>query len=482
MGNSRNTASPVLSRIAACSVACWALWGAAATSWGQSSPPAVRLPSGSSLRTPPSNPPISGSSGAPAARTASQGSTAGVRAPSLAPEGSAAPQGDATAAGATNSNPAGANPAGGAASPAGAANPNGAAAGASAGAAAGARPTTARVSRGTGVLPNNHGQIWREYDITPYTSRVEGTEKPEQAIVDWILRETGPEVWFGEPFGILNADKSTLRVYHIPDMQQLVSGIVDRFVTSEADAQVLGLRLATVGSPNWRTRAYTWLRPVEVKTPGVEAWLLSKENAVLLIAELSKRVDYRELNSPNLVIQNGQSQTVSRMRPKSYVKGVRPRDTVVAGYDSEMGQIDEGVSLQVSPLFALDGRSVDALIKCHIDQVERLVPVSIDLPGFGGQWQRAQIQVPQVASWRLHERFRWPTDQVLLLSCGVVAAPNSSSEGRGAASAIMGALSTTPGRADALLFVECNGKARGPAGQADTRQAAPIGTSYRGRY
>jgi len=102
------------------------------------------------------------------------------------------------------------------------------------------------------------------------------------------------------------------------------------------------------------------------------------------------------------------------------------------------------------------------------------------LPGIGGQWQRAQIQVPQVVTWRLHERFRWPTDQVLLLSCGVVAAPTA--EAKGTAAAIMGALSSSPGRADALLFVECNGKARAASGQADARPNAPLGTSYKGRY
>ena len=61
------------------------------------------------------------------------------------------------------------------------------------------------VNKGAGVLPNDQGQIWREYDISPYTSRVTNTERPEQAIVDWILRETGTEVWFSEPLGILTA-------------------------------------------------------------------------------------------------------------------------------------------------------------------------------------------------------------------------------------------------------------------------------------
>ena len=47
------------------------------------------------------------------------------------------------------------------------------------------------------------------------------------------------------------------------------------------------------------------------------------------------------------------------------------------------------------------------------------------VPSLAGGLQRVEIQVPQIVSWRLHERFRWPTNQVLLLSCGVVATPPS---------------------------------------------------------
>src|SRR5690606_33640842 len=37
------------------------------------------------------------------------------------------------------------------------------------------QPTRARVSKGSGSLPNDQGQVWREYDITPYTNRVTTT-------------------------------------------------------------------------------------------------------------------------------------------------------------------------------------------------------------------------------------------------------------------------------------------------------------------
>src|SRR5260221_13781668 len=110
----------------------------------------------------------------------------------------------------------------------------------------------AKVTNGNGTLPNDKGQIWREYDISPYTLRVTSTNRPEQAIVDWILRETGYEAWHSDPVGLLSADRRTLRVYHTPEMQAVVSEMVDRFVNTEAETQSFGLRIASIGSANWR--------------------------------------------------------------------------------------------------------------------------------------------------------------------------------------------------------------------------------------
>src|SRR3954452_5834670 len=45
--------------------------------------------------------------------------------------------------------------------------------------------TRAQVSKGSASLPQDKGQVWREYDIRPYTQRVTMTARPEQAIVDW---------------------------------------------------------------------------------------------------------------------------------------------------------------------------------------------------------------------------------------------------------------------------------------------------------
>jgi hypothetical protein len=318
-----------------------------------------------------------------------------------------------------------------------------------------------KITKGNGTLPNEHGQVWREYDISPYTTSVTETDRPQQAVIDWILRETGTDVWFSEPLGILSASATTLRVYHTPAMQETVRDVVERLVHSPEDAHVVGIRLITVGSPDWRTRAVPLLTPIDIKSSGTEGWLLSRENAAALFQELKSRADFREHSSPQVEVHNGQSQTLARTKPRRYDRGVQPR-TDGLGYDLLPGQIDEGYSLTISPLLALDGKSVDVALNCRVDQVEKLVPIAMEVPVVG-QGNRVQIQVPQIVSWRLSERVRWPSDKVLLLSCGVVANPAAES---GNVLATLNPFGATKSRADALLLIEHRGTATSAADAA----------------
>ena len=329
----------------------------------------------------------------------------------------------------------------------------------------------------TGKLPNDHGQVWREYDIRTFTRQMDGQEKPEQTVVDWILRETGTDTWFGDPISLLSVSRDAVRVYHTPLVQQIVSEVVDRFVNTRREANQVVVRLITVGSPDWRLKALPMLRPVPVQTPGMEAWLLSREDAALLLAELNKRTDYREYNSPNLTIYNGQTHTISSSRPRTFVSGI---NAPASGGPSlgEVGQIDEGFSLQISPLVARDQRTIDASVRCSVDQVERFTSLWVDAPDGFGSRRRVQIQVPQVSSWRVHERFRWPTNEVLLISRGVVATPGPAGKWTGSLAKLFDG---SPPRANALLFLE----SRSEVPSAARSQPAAIQATrpnYRGRY
>lgn len=334
----------------------------------------------------------------------------------------------------------------------------------------------AKVKHGTDSLPSEHGQVWREYDVTPYTLRVTTTKRPEQAIIDWIFRETGYEKWHSDVVSVLAADNRSVRVYHTPEIQATVGDVIDRFVNSEAETHAFGIRIITVDHPSWRVKAERTLKPVPVQTPGVQAWVMAKEDAAYLIAEMRKQSDFREHSSPHLLVNNGQSNVIAATRPRTYVRRVVARPEAWPGYEAEMAQIDEGFSLEFSPLLSRDQRMIDAAIKCNIDQVEKLIPIMLDVPTPVSQRQRTQVDVPQLAQFRMHERFRWPAEQVLLIDAGVLPTPVPTDP-----NILQMALPIAGSpRANLLIFLEGKGR----LGQAPTSGGATARQPdlFRGRY
>lgn len=330
------------------------------------------------------------------------------------------------------------------------------------------RPT-AKVSTGDGTLPNAQGQIWRQYDIRSYTVRVTTTQRPEQAMVDWVLRETGYEAWHADTVALLCADQNTLYCYHTPEMQERVAEIVDRFVEGVSESQSFGVRVATVGGPSWRAKHHAMLRPVETQTQGIAAWVLAREDAAVLLADLRRRNDFHEHAAPQLFVQNGQAAVIGPApRSHPYAAELAPRPDVWPGFETRMAQFDEGFSCEFSPLLSLDGTTIDAALKCHIDQLERLAPTIIDVPTGAAGRQRVKIETPQVAQYRLQERFRWPADKVLVVGLGIVPAPLQGTAG------LLDSLplvSSAP-RADLLVFIESRGRANAAA-PADRNAQAP---------
>ncbi len=343
--------------------------------------------------------------------------------------------------------------------------------------AASIRPASGESQPG-GELSADQGQVWTVYDLRPFTDRFPQEPKPEQAVVDWILRETGTETWFSEVSAVLNASRTTLRAYHTPEIQQIVADVVDRFVRPGTSDYQYSVHMVTIANPNWRSKALPRLQSVSVQTPGAEAWIMSRENAAVVVADLRKRADYREHNSPNLLIPNGQSHQISNRRPLAYIKSVQGITGGPGGHRLETGQVEEGFTIALSPLLSSDSRTVDAVIRLETAQVERLTPVAIPVPTPSQPRQSTQIQVPQTCSWRIHERFRWPVDQVLLISCGVVAIPDSETSPLRS----LPVIGNRPPRADALLFVEAKGGATSLAEPTVQSARAAGSWNYRNRY
>ena len=344
----------------------------------------------------------------------------------------------------------------------------------------------AQVTPGVDVLPRTANQQWRTYDISPFTHRFAREERPQQEIIDWILRETGTDLWFGEPLGILSADYDKLHVYHEPGVQALVHNIVDRFVDPNSRTHVLTFYLVQVGNPSWRAEAIqkNQLVPVEVRSEGVQGWLMSKEVAGRLYGDLSRRNDFRLLQGQNLYLESGQTKVLTRTQPRNYVSGL--------GYDANNNygylyrQINEGFSLEMSALKDRDRVHMEAVVRCNINQIERMLDVNVNVPTVTGSVQRVDIQVPQLVTWRLHERFKWPVDHVLVLSCGVVATPGGQQNNGLLGPGLLPGLGGQDNRGEALLFLEVkatnelNALPGAAAGQIPT--AARPGVNNYNRY
>ena len=329
-----------------------------------------------------------------------------------------------------------------------------------------------QVSRTFDSLPNDAGQVWREYDISPYTTAVQGDPQPQQALLDWILSETGTEMWFHEPLGILSANRNRLFVYHTPEIHAVVKPIIDRFVKTRGQVQNIDINLVTVQNPNWRSRAYTMMQPIEVQSPGVEAWMISKENAAVLLGQLRQRGDFRQHSSGRLTAHDGQKVVLERREPVQFVRSLRWINGQIPNYQPMMTTVDEGYRLDISSLSSLDNRTIEAMIHCDVDQVEKLTTVKVPVPYLvGSAAEKMNLQIPQIVSWRLKERFRWPADQVLLLSCGVVANPDPKT-GNELGGPLAGLTRVLGGRkrADALVFLEYRGPAIGAEMPAVTAQ------------
>lgn len=307
----------------------------------------------------------------------------------------------------------------------------------------------ARVESGAETLPRTAGQVWRTYDISPFTRRFSPEEKPQQEIIDWILRDTGTDLWFGDPLGILSADYDRLHVYHTPAVQALIHSMVDRFVDPRSQSHVLTFRMVQVSSPAWRAQFIPLgqMAAVDVRSEGVQGWLMSKEAASVLIGELRRRPDFTELQGQNLYLPSGRTEVLTRTQPIDYLAGLAVGQS---GYLENIRRtVNEGFSLEMSALKDFDQTHMEAVVKCNINQIEKLVDVPLQLRAANGGTQTVTIQVPQLVTWRLHERFKWPLNQVLVLSCGVVATPVGDRR-----QTLLPALATRSERADALLFLE----------------------------
>lgn len=298
---------------------------------------------------------------------------------------------------------------------------------------------------GQAQLPADAGQVWQTHDIAPFVQMA--GPGSQRHVVDWVLQETGYAAWHGQTVASLTADERSLRVFHTADMQSRAADIASRFTVNASAPHRFAVRVLGIGSPAWRNDARPSMQPIPAATPGVQAWILSREAAASLVGQLKARSDCEELPTGAVQAANGVPAVLAGGRSRPYVKDVELRPNAWPGWQTLGASCDEGFQLDVHPLITSDGKGIEAVFRCRIDQIERMAPVTVAVPA--GDRQRVQIEVPQVSAVRIGERFRWPVNQCLVIGLGLVPWPVP---GKNVASTA--ALLTDAKRTDVIVVVE----------------------------
>jgi hypothetical protein len=240
-------------------------------------------------------------------------------------------------------------------------------------------------------LPADAGQVWQTYDIEPFV-QVAGPGS-QKHVVDWVLQETGYEAWHGDTVASLTTSDAALRVFHTAEMQTRVADVVKRFTVDAKAPHRFSVRVLGIGSPAWRADAGPAMQPIAAATPGVHAWILSREAAAMLVGTLKARGDCQELPTGATLAANGVPTVLAGGRTRPYVKDVAVRPDAWPGWQRLDASCGEGFELDVHPLITTDRMAVEAVIRCRIDQIERMAAVTVTVPT--ADRQRVQIEVPQ---------------------------------------------------------------------------------------
>jgi len=337
----------------------------------------------------------------------------------------------------------------------------------------------AKISATMEKIPQESGQLWREYDITPYTQGRNfpaDSIPPEQMLIDWILRTTGTARWHTAPFGIITADSQKLYVYHTKEVQLIVADIVDRFVCPQLGNEACTLRIVSTARPDWLSRGHSQLKPIPIATQGVQGWILEKTAAQNLLQELSRRSDFKELIPPQSLIPHSVQHNVVAKKQRAYLRDVQPNPSVLNGYAEDRVTVDEGIGLSMTPLAMLDGQHMAATIKLDIVQIERMLPATLEIATATNSRQRVQIESPQMAYFKLDEVVGFPKSKVLLLDLGTVPLPNTTEETSRNVLADISKGINPARRGNVLIFIECTSGGALPA-VSSSPAAAPVRTA-----
>ncbi len=269
-------------------------------------------------------------------------------------------------------------------------------------------------------LPAEAGQQWRTFDIAKYMALPHKDSNPQDRIVEWIFRRTTTPPWHGEKLAILSAGRSKIRAYHNAKVLDQVSEVVERFIDAHADFLTLTVRVVAANDSRWRFAVYKRLNLIGTGPQGQQVWHLRPEDATMIFNQLQVTQGARELTRKtkfNMI--NGQTAKLVTTSPRPYTGGLQRDGADAQGAQPKADELEEGVTLEISPLLSYDGDSLDAALLLTTNNVRSFHQTRILAPREVGTGE-ARIDVPEVSETRLNQTIKaWPVGQTLLISAGI---------------------------------------------------------------
>lgn len=285
-------------------------------------------------------------------------------------------------------------------------------------------PKTTRFSYELNQLPNQDGQFWIVYDLTPFTDRFSPTAEPQKSIVEWIRFDSGKDFWHKEPFGVLSASRERLYVYHNADIQRYVSNIVDRFVDPAKSVFSFSIRVVAVQSPEWRLRSSQYLTPASVTLEGngadVQGWIVERDNIAKIIGDLEKRSDYMELSDSKNKVPNGRTFGWAAAAPrKSFARDYRADSEAASGYMADVSTVDEGFCVETTPLLSTTGDTLEVAFRYSATVVEKMRSFNMRVPTAVAPRQQLEVERPQIVSCDISGRIAFPRTKCVIVDLGM---------------------------------------------------------------
>ena len=148
--------------------------------------------------------------------------------------------------------------------------------------------------------------------------------------------------------------------------------MIERFTNAVNDFLSIRVRFVAAVDTRWRYAVYSRLTPVGSGPQGQQIWTLKVEDAAFVLAQMQVYQGFRLLTDQKVEMVNGQTLTVKTSEPRGFTGGIQRDSAVGLGFQPKAEQLEEGVTLRLSPLLTFDGDSLDAAIDLTANTVKSL--------------------------------------------------------------------------------------------------------------